>query len=73
MERVLDEIKSLNEQMSSQRQQKSGIEDEINETQYERSKMEQKLSSIKQKKVVDEVKLEQDLKTELDAKKLQLE
>ena len=59
--------------MSSQRQQKSGIEDEINETQYERSKMEQKLSSIKQKKVVDEVKLEQDLKTELDAKKLQLE
>ena len=73
MERVLDEIKSLNEQTSSQRQQKSGIEDEINETQYERSKMEQKLSSIKQKKVVDEVKLEQDLKTELDAKKLQLE
>jgi len=45
------------------------IEDEINETQYERSKLEQKVAAIKQRQVTDEVKMEQDLKNDLDSKK----
>ena len=73
MERVLEEIKALNEQLSRQRQQRTVFEDEINETQFDRSKLEQKVHAMKNKQITDEVKLEQNLKSELENRKLQLE
>ena len=47
MERVLEEIKSLSEQISHEKQERTMLEDNINETQFERTKMEQKVSSMK--------------------------
>ena len=73
MERVIDEIKSLNDQIREQKQHRARLEDEINETQFERTKMVQKVSSLKHRQITDDVKLEQNLKSELESKKLQLE
>lgn len=47
MERVLEEIKSLNEQISQDKQERTLLEDNINETQFDRTKMEQKVSAMK--------------------------
>ena len=47
MERVLEEIKSLNEQISQDKQERTMFEDNINETQFDRTKMEQKVSVMK--------------------------
>ena len=58
MERVLEEIKSLNEQLSQEKQQRSMLEDNLNETQFDRTKMEQKVSSMKNRQITDQVKLE---------------
>lgn len=73
MERVINEIKSLNNQIGEQKQQRTMLEDDIHETQFERTKMEQKVSSLKHRSTTDEVKLEQNLKSELESKKLQLD
>lgn len=73
MERVLDEIKSLGQQMKNDKQEHFRLEDEINETQYARTKLEQKVSSMKQRQITDQVKLEHDLKSEFESKKIQLE
>lgn len=73
MERVINEIKSLNDQIGEQKQQRTMLEDDIYETQFERTKMEQKVSSLKHRSTTDEVKLEQNLKSELESKKLQLD
>ena len=47
MERVLEEIKSLNEQITQDKQERTLLEDNINETQFDRTKMEQKVSVMK--------------------------
>ena len=47
MERVLEEIKSLNEQINQDKQERNLLEDNINETQFERTRMEQKVSTMK--------------------------
>lgn len=49
------------------------FEEELNETQFQRSKLEFKVKAMKQKKMTDEVTLESDLKSELENKKLHLE
>ena len=40
MERVLVEIKSLNDQMRKQKHSRAVLEDDINEAQYDRTKLE---------------------------------
>ena len=73
MERVLFEIKSLNDQIGEHKQQRTLLEDDINDKQFERTRMEQKVSSMKHRSITDEVKLEQNLKSELESKKMQLD
>ena len=58
MERVLDETKTVNEKLSKMRHQKALLEDELNQNQYDRTKLEQKVGTLKQKQVTDEVQLE---------------
>ena len=53
MERVVEEVKSLNEQMANDRQERSRLEDDLNETQFERTKMEQKVMAFKQRQITD--------------------
>ena len=53
-----------------QRRQKVTLEDELQDIQFERAKLEQKVHSIKQRQITDEVRLEQNLKSELENKKL---
>ena len=55
MERVLDEIKSLNQQISEEKQQRTLLEDGMNETQFDRTRMEQKVSVMKQREITDQV------------------
>ena len=73
MERILEEVKSLNEQISQLKQQRSILEDDTNDTQFSRTKLEAKVVGLKQRQITDEVKLEQNLKSELESKKLQLD
>lgn len=73
MQKVLDDIKMMNEKISMQRHDRAILEEELNDTQFQRSKLEQKVKAVKSKRMTDEVTLEHDLKSELENKKLQLE
>ena len=70
MEKVLEDVKTLNDKISVQKHERATLEEELNETQFARSKIEQKVKTIKNKRMTDEVTLEHDLKSELESKKL---
>lgn len=73
MEKVLDEIKVLTAHIKSLKQDRSVLEDGISDIQYQRANLEIKSYSLKQKQIQDGVKLESDLKNELEQKKHELE
>jgi len=47
MAKVLDEIKTLTEKISTQKHERAVLEEELNETQFSRTKLEQKVKIAK--------------------------
>ena len=73
MERVLNEIEVVKHRMLELGGDKALLEDQISETQFQRSKLEQKIHMEKQKQIHDGAKLETNLKNEFEKNKLDLE
>ena len=72
-ERVLNEIDVVKQRIQDLTSQKTHLEDEISETQYQRSKLEQKIHCEKQKRIQDSAKLETDLKNEFEKARIEHE
>ena len=73
MEKVLDEIRVLQERILQLKQRQALCEDEISDEQFQRSSLEIKVHGLKQKQIQDGVKIESDLKNEFEVKKNELE
>ena len=61
----MEEIRTLNTKISEQKQERVSMEEELNETQFQRTKLEQKVKTVKQKSITDQVTMQQDLKTSI--------